>query len=85
MKIDKLKFELNKLRYEYTKIHQVSLNEVMIFNLFQLHGFKPSSHRIFRLNNIAKVLTFLEERNVRISGMELTRSWPSAETHCLCE
>lgn len=31
---------------------------------FQLHGFKKSSHRIFRLNNIAKVLSFLEERNV---------------------
>lgn len=33
-------------------------------SFFQLHGFKPSSHRIFRLNNIAKVLNFLEERNV---------------------
>lgn len=31
---------------------------------FQLHSFKKSSHRIFRLNNIAKVLSFLEQRNV---------------------
>ncbi|XP_016125393.1 uncharacterized protein [Sinocyclocheilus grahami] len=35
-----------------------------------LHGFKPSSHRIFRLNNIAKVLTFLEERNVKLVSID---------------
>ncbi|KPP72117.1 hypothetical protein Z043_108914 [Scleropages formosus] len=35
-----------------------------------LHGFKPSSHRIFRLNNIAKVLTFLEERNVKLISID---------------
>ncbi|XP_064178073.1 calmin isoform X2 [Anguilla rostrata] len=35
-----------------------------------LHGFKPSSHRIFRLNNIAKVLAFLEERNVKLVSID---------------
>ncbi|MBN3294910.1 CLMN protein, partial [Amia calva] len=35
-----------------------------------LHGFKPSSHRIFRLNNIAKVLNFLEERNVKLVSID---------------
>ncbi|XP_056332724.1 calmin [Danio aesculapii] len=37
-----------------------------------LHGFKPSSHRIFRLNNIAKVLAFLEERNVKLVSIDAT-------------
>ncbi|KAL2098525.1 hypothetical protein ACEWY4_005005 [Coilia grayii] len=37
-----------------------------------LHGFKPSSHRIFRLNNIAKVLSFLEERNVKLVSIDAT-------------
>lgn len=32
--------------------------------LFQLHEYKSSSHRIFRLNNIAKALKFLEDSNV---------------------
>ncbi|XP_072545119.1 uncharacterized protein clmna isoform X2 [Salminus brasiliensis] len=35
-----------------------------------LHSFKPSAHRIFRLNNIAKVLTFLEERNVKLVSID---------------
>ncbi|XP_022529007.2 calmin [Astyanax mexicanus] len=35
-----------------------------------LHAFKPSAHRIFRLNNIAKVLTFLEERNVKLVSID---------------
>ncbi|XP_061824979.1 uncharacterized protein clmna isoform X2 [Nerophis lumbriciformis] len=35
-----------------------------------LHGFKKSSHRIFRLNNIAKVLAFLEERNVKLVSID---------------
>ncbi|XP_061076344.1 calmin-like [Conger conger] len=35
-----------------------------------LHRFKPSSHRIFRLNNIAKVLAFLEERNVKLVSID---------------
>ncbi|XP_051239578.1 uncharacterized protein clmna [Dicentrarchus labrax] len=35
-----------------------------------LHGFKKSSHRIFRLNNIAKVLNFLEERNVKLVSID---------------
>uniref|UniRef100_A0A8C2Z5F1 Calmin n=1 Tax=Cyclopterus lumpus TaxID=8103 RepID=A0A8C2Z5F1_CYCLU len=35
-----------------------------------LHGFKRSSHRIFRLNNIAKVLSFLEERNVKLVSID---------------
>ncbi|XP_063040003.1 calmin isoform X2 [Engraulis encrasicolus] len=37
-----------------------------------LHGFKPSSHRIFRLNNIAKVLSFLEQRNVKLVSIDAT-------------
>ncbi|XP_075883843.1 uncharacterized protein clmna isoform X3 [Nelusetta ayraudi] len=35
-----------------------------------LHGFKKSSHRIFRLNNIAKVLSFLEQRNVKLVSID---------------
>ncbi|KAM8914000.1 uncharacterized protein clmna isoform 1-T1 [Spinachia spinachia] len=35
-----------------------------------LHKFKRSSHRIFRLNNIAKVLSFLEERNVKLVSID---------------
>lgn len=35
-----------------------------------LHNFKKSSHRIFRLNNIAKVLSFLEERNVKLVSID---------------
>lgn len=35
-----------------------------------LQGFKKSSHRIFRLNNIAKVLSFLEERNVKLVSID---------------
>ncbi|XP_061700943.1 calmin-like isoform X11 [Syngnathoides biaculeatus] len=35
-----------------------------------LHGLKKSSHRIFRLNNIAKVLSFLEERNVKLISID---------------
>lgn len=35
-----------------------------------LHGFKKSSHRIFRLNNIAKVLSFLEDRNVKLVSID---------------
>ncbi|XP_037551061.1 calmin [Nematolebias whitei] len=35
-----------------------------------LHSFKKSSHRIFRLNNIAKVLSFLEERNVKLVSID---------------
>ncbi|XP_061600107.1 uncharacterized protein clmna [Cololabis saira] len=35
-----------------------------------LHGFRKSTHRIFRLNNIAKVLSFLEERNVKLVSID---------------
>ncbi|TNN27586.1 Calmin [Liparis tanakae] len=35
-----------------------------------LQGFKRSSHRIFKLNNIAKVLSFLEERNVKLVSID---------------
>lgn len=34
--------------------------------VLQLHEYKSSSHRIFRLNNIAKALKFLEDSNVSI-------------------
>ncbi|KAF5894802.1 calmin isoform X1, partial [Clarias magur] len=37
-----------------------------------LHEFKPSAHRIFRLNNIARVLAFLEERNVKLVSIDAT-------------
>ncbi|KAG7510495.1 calmin isoform X1 [Solea senegalensis] len=37
-----------------------------------LQGYKKSSHRIFRLNNIAKVLSFLEERNVKLVSIDAT-------------
>lgn len=32
-----------------------------------MHEYKSSTHRIFRLNNIAKALKFLEDSNVSIS------------------
>ncbi|XP_051941632.1 uncharacterized protein clmna isoform X2 [Hippocampus zosterae] len=35
-----------------------------------LQGFKKSSHRIFRINNITQVLSFLEERNVRLVSID---------------
>ncbi|XP_005390440.1 PREDICTED: calmin isoform X2 [Chinchilla lanigera] len=35
-----------------------------------LHEYKSSSHRIFRLNNIAKALTFLEESNVKLVSID---------------
>ncbi|KAI5102021.1 calmin-like, partial [Silurus meridionalis] len=35
-----------------------------------LHEFKPSAHRIFRLNNIARVLAFLEERKVKLVSID---------------
>lgn len=31
-----------------------------------MHEYKSSTHRIFRLNNIAKALKFLEDSNVSI-------------------
>ncbi|TRY72952.1 hypothetical protein DNTS_010249 [Danionella cerebrum] len=45
-----------------------------------LHGFKPSSHRIFRLNNIAKVLTFLEERNIKELTGNIKSQFPSSSS-----
>ncbi|KAM6171453.1 calmin [Erethizon dorsatum] len=35
-----------------------------------LHEYKSSSHRIFRLNNIAKALTFLEDSNVKLVSID---------------
>ncbi|XP_043929535.1 calmin [Protopterus annectens] len=35
-----------------------------------LQDFKESKHRIFRLNNIAKVLQFLEDRNVKLISID---------------
>uniref|UniRef100_A0A3B1IPN8 Calmin n=1 Tax=Astyanax mexicanus TaxID=7994 RepID=A0A3B1IPN8_ASTMX len=35
-----------------------------------LHRFRPSTHRIFTISNIAKVLEFLEDRNARVMSME---------------
>ncbi|XP_039110500.1 calmin isoform X3 [Hyaena hyaena] len=35
-----------------------------------LHEYKPSSHRIFRLNNIAKALKFLEDSNVKLVSID---------------
>ncbi|XP_042548390.1 calmin [Dipodomys spectabilis] len=35
-----------------------------------LHEYKSSSHRIFRLNNIAKALKFLEDSNVRLVSID---------------
>ncbi|XP_018085952.1 calmin isoform X1 [Xenopus laevis] len=37
-------------------------------SLLQVH--KPSSHRIFRLNNIAKALKFLEDSNVKLVSID---------------
>nr|XP_035962045.1 calmin-like [Halichoerus grypus] len=35
-----------------------------------LHEYKSSSHRIFRLNNIAKALKFLEDSNVKLVSID---------------
>ncbi|EHB04097.1 Calmin [Heterocephalus glaber] len=35
-----------------------------------LHEYKSSSHRIFRLNNIAKALSFLEDSNVKLVSID---------------
>ncbi|XP_008285598.1 eukaryotic translation initiation factor 5B [Stegastes partitus] len=35
-----------------------------------LYRFRPSSHRIFRLNNISKALAFLDDRHVKLFGID---------------
>ncbi|XP_029902725.1 calmin [Myripristis murdjan] len=35
-----------------------------------VYRFRPSSHRIFRLNNIAKALAFLDDRHVKLLGID---------------
>ncbi|KAG7261597.1 hypothetical protein CRUP_010013 [Coryphaenoides rupestris] len=35
-----------------------------------VYRFRPSSHRIFRLNNIAKALAFLDDRHVKLQGVD---------------
>ncbi|XP_072295640.1 uncharacterized protein [Eucyclogobius newberryi] len=35
-----------------------------------LYRFRPSSHRIFRLNNISKALAFLDDRHVKLLGID---------------
>ncbi|KAM4522750.1 uncharacterized protein clmnb [Odontesthes bonariensis] len=35
-----------------------------------LYRFRSSSHRIFRLNNISKALTFLDDRHVKLLGID---------------
>ncbi|KAL2082351.1 hypothetical protein ACEWY4_022169 [Coilia grayii] len=35
-----------------------------------LYRFRPSTHRLFRLNNIAKVLNFLEDRNLKCKSID---------------
>ncbi|XP_068432561.1 interaptin [Clinocottus analis] len=35
-----------------------------------LYRFRSSSHRIFRLNNISKALAFLDDRHVKLSGID---------------
>ncbi|XP_041951839.1 calmin [Alosa sapidissima] len=35
-----------------------------------LYRFRPPTHRIFRLNNITKVLNFLEDRNVKCKSID---------------
>ncbi|XP_060118822.1 calmin [Heteronotia binoei] len=35
-----------------------------------LHEYRPSTHRIFRLNNIAKALKFLEDSNVKLVSID---------------
>ncbi|XP_075994782.1 uncharacterized protein clmnb [Genypterus blacodes] len=37
-----------------------------------LYRFRSSSHRIFRLNNIAKALSFLDDRHVKLLGIDAT-------------
>lgn len=41
-----------------------------VWFVFQLHEYKSSSHRIFRLNNIAKALKFLEDSNVKLVSID---------------
>ncbi|KAM6915009.1 calmin [Xenentodon cancila] len=37
-----------------------------------LYRFRSSSHRIFRLNNISKALAFLDDRHVKLLGIDAT-------------
>ncbi|MCJ8737180.1 hypothetical protein PDJAM_G00021210 [Pangasius djambal] len=56
--------------------HDIRDGRVLMALLEELSGcrllqeFKPSAHRIFRLNNIARVLAFLEERNVKLVSID---------------
>jgi hypothetical protein len=43
--------------------------------VLQLHEYKSSSHRIFRLNNIAKALKFLEDSNVSVCSTSCKHEW----------
>uniref|UniRef100_A0A8D0BY14 Calmin n=1 Tax=Salvator merianae TaxID=96440 RepID=A0A8D0BY14_SALMN len=43
-----------------------------------LHEYKPSTHRIFRLNNIAKALKFLEDSNIKELTGNLNRNSSSS-------
>ncbi|XP_006003963.1 calmin [Latimeria chalumnae] len=50
------------------KVLMALLEVLSGYNLLQ--EYKPSSHRIFRLNNIAKALQFLEDRNVKLVNID---------------
>ncbi|XP_072532770.1 calmin [Salminus brasiliensis] len=52
------------------KILMALLEELSGFKM--LYRFRPSTHRIFTLSNIAKVLEFLEDRNVRVVSIDAT-------------
>ncbi|XP_056301433.1 uncharacterized protein clmnb [Danio aesculapii] len=50
------------------KVLMALLEELSGCNL--LYKFRPFPHRIFRLNNISKVLNFLEDRNIRLINID---------------
>ncbi|XP_044022256.1 calmin isoform X2 [Siniperca chuatsi] len=61
---------VQNLQVEREVVQKRTFTRWMNLHLEKLHGFKKSSHRIFRLNNIAKVLSFLEERNVKLVSID---------------
>ncbi|CAG5928310.1 unnamed protein product [Menidia menidia] len=52
------------------KILMALLEELSGCKLVRLYRFRSASNRIFRLNNISKALTFLDDRHVKLLGVD---------------
>ncbi|CAL8395530.1 unnamed protein product [Arctogadus glacialis] len=55
---------------EKTAVQKRTYTRWMNVFLKRVYRFRPSTHRIFRLNNIAKALAFLNDRHVKLLGVE---------------